>query len=52
MRIYKLAIPLLGLSLLAGCANLAPDYARPELPVPTSLDQSATPSVPSTAKLD
>ena len=56
MRIYKLAnlliTPLLGLTLLAGCANLAPDYARPELPVPTSLDQSATPSVPSTAKLD
>mgnify|MGYP000414421972 CR=1 FL=1 len=39
MRIYKLAnlliTPLLGLTLLAGCANLAPDYARPELPVPT-----------------
>jgi len=38
MRIYKLAIPLIGLSLLAGCANLAPDYARPQLPTPTSLD--------------
>ena len=52
MRIYKLAIPLLGLSLLAGCANLAPDYARPELPVPASVDHSATPSASSTAKLD
>ena len=33
-----LAIPLLCLSLLAGCANLAPDYARPELPVPASVN--------------
>jgi multidrug efflux system outer membrane protein len=29
---------LICLSLLAGCANLAPNYARPELPVPTTVD--------------
>ena len=52
MRTYKLTIPLFCLALLAGCANLAPDYARPELPVPASLDHAAAPSVPSTARLD
>jgi multidrug efflux system outer membrane protein len=29
---------LICLSLLAGCANLAPNYARPELPVPATVD--------------
>jgi multidrug efflux system outer membrane protein len=38
MRTAKLAIPLICLSLLAGCANLAPNYARPELPVPATVD--------------
>lgn len=31
-------LPLICLALLAGCANLAPDYARPELPVPATVD--------------
>ena len=52
MRIYKLTIPLFCVALLAGCANLAPDYARPELPVPTSLDKSTAPTAQPTAKLD
>ena len=52
MRTFKLAIPLLCLAVLAGCANLAPDYARPELPVPVSLDKSAAPAAQSTARLD
>jgi len=38
MRRSALACSLLCLSLLAGCANLAPDYTRPELPVPTTVD--------------
>ena len=41
MRRSALACSLLSLSLLAGCANLAPDYTRPELPVPTTVDGAA-----------
>jgi len=41
MRRSALACSLLCLSLLAGCANLAPDYTRPELPVPTTVDGAA-----------
>ena len=52
MRIYNFAIPLLGLSFLAGCANLAPDYARPELPVPVSLDGTTPASAPAAAPLN
>jgi multidrug efflux system outer membrane protein len=52
MRIFKLTISLLSLSLLASCANLAPDYARPELPVPASLDKSSAQLTQSTARLD
>ena len=52
MRIFKLTISLLSLSLLASCANLAPDYARPELPVPASLDISSAQLTQSTARLD
>ena len=52
MRIYKFTIPLFYVALLAGCANLAPDYARPELPVPTSLDKSSASAAQPTAKLD
>lgn len=52
MRTFKQTISLLSLSLLAGCANLAPDYARPELPVPSSLDKSSAQLTQSTAQLD
>ena len=38
MRTAILVIPLACLTLLAGCATLAPDYARPELPVPATVD--------------
>ena len=38
MRAAAFVTPLLCLSLLAGCANLAPDYARPESPVPATFD--------------
>jgi len=38
MRAAAFVTPLLCLSLLAGCANLAPDYARPESPVPVTFD--------------
>ena len=41
MRRSALACSLLCLSLLAGCANLAPDYTRPELPVPVTVDGTA-----------
>lgn len=41
MRIVTIAASLLCLSLLGGCANLAPEYARPELPVPTTVDGKA-----------
>ena len=45
MRTATLFVPLMCLALLAGCANLAPDYARPELPVPATVDgRSATAS--------
>ena len=52
MRTYKLTIPLFCLALLAGCANLAPDYARPELPVPASLDGSAAVGTAAAAPLN
>ena len=38
MRAAACTISALCLGLLAGCANLAPDYARPALPVPASVD--------------
>ena len=38
MRTTLIASSLLCLGLLAGCANLAPDYSRPALPVPTTVD--------------
>ena len=41
MRRSALACSLLCLSLLAGCANLAPDYTRPESPVPVTVDVAA-----------
>ena len=45
MRTATLTIPLICLTLLAGCTNLAPDYTRPELPVPATVDgRSATTS--------
>jgi len=52
MRTYKLTIPLFCLALLAGCANLAPDYSRPELPVPASLDGSAAVGTAAAAPLN
>lgn len=58
MKLTRLAVCLsaLGLlTLLSGCANLAPEYARPNLPVPVSLDGqplAETPlSVPAWRKL-
>ncbi len=38
MRLTSIASALLCLGVLTGCANLAPDYARPEMPVPATLD--------------
>ena len=38
MRAAACTISALCLGLLAGCANLAPDYARPVLPVPATVD--------------
>lgn len=55
MRTFKLSISLLGLAVLtalAGCANLAPDYARPQLPVPASLDKTSAPVAQLTAQLN
>jgi multidrug efflux system outer membrane protein len=47
MRRPVLVSSLICLSLLAGCANLAPDYARPELPVPATVDgRSASTQAP------
>ncbi len=37
MRPHVIALSLC-FALLGGCANLAPDYVRPEMPVPTSVD--------------
>ena len=38
MRAASCLPALLCAALLAGCANLAPDYARPQLPVPATVD--------------
>ena len=38
MRFTAMVSSLIGLGLLAGCANLSPDYARPGLPVPATVD--------------
>ena len=38
MRAAVFVTPALCLGLLAGCANLAPDYVRPALPVPATVD--------------
>ena len=51
MRIATLAIPMVCLAVLAGCANLAPNYARPELPVPATVDGQSV-SEQTTARLD
>jgi len=40
MRPHVIALSL-SLALLGGCANLAPDYMRPEMPVPASVDGRA-----------
>lgn len=41
------AAALSAIALVAGCANLAPDYQRPALPVPATLDSTnTTPSIP------
>jgi len=45
MRRSAFACSLLCLGLLAGCANLAPDYSRPELPIPTTVDGTAVAAV-------
>ena len=51
MRNATLSATLVCLSLLSGCANLAPDYVRPELPVPATVDRQAT-SGRTTDKID
>ncbi|WP_153111610.1 efflux transporter outer membrane subunit [Propionivibrio limicola] len=38
MRPLAIVTPLICFTLLAGCANLAPDYARPHMPVPATID--------------
>ncbi len=38
MRAASFFSSLFCVALLAGCANLAPDYARPQLPVPATID--------------
>ena len=43
-RAANFAVGALCLALLGGCANLAPDYARPALPVPATVDGQATAS--------
>lgn len=52
MHTLKTTFALLSFALLAGCANLAPDYTRPERPVPASLDGGAKAAAPSTDTLD
>lgn len=43
MHKTTIAVCLMSLGLLVGCANLAPDYVRPERPVPETVDgQSAS----------
>ena len=42
MRTTALCAALVCLGLLSGCANLASDYSRPELPVPATVDRQAT----------
>lgn len=42
MRYVPFITTALCLALLGGCANLAPDYRRPDLPVPASLDGQST----------
>lgn len=41
MRITIITASLLCLGALSGCANLAPDYERPALPVPATVDGTA-----------
>ncbi len=38
MRLTAMVSVLIGLGLLAGCANLSPDYIQPSLPVPATVD--------------
>ena len=52
MRTLKLTLSAISLAILAGCANLAPDYAQPDLPVPASLDGAATASAKAADKLE
>ncbi|MCU7843282.1 MAG: efflux transporter outer membrane subunit [Candidatus Thiodiazotropha sp. (ex Monitilora ramsayi)] len=42
---YRLILPVLSFSLLAGCTTLAPEYSRPALTVDASLPQYADPQV-------
>lgn len=42
MRTSVIATSLFCLSLFGGCANLAPDYSRPALPVPATVDGRVT----------
>jgi multidrug efflux system outer membrane protein len=51
MRSAHFVVPLVCLTLLAGCANLAPDYTRPDLPVPATLDGQPA-AAQTTADLD
>jgi len=50
MRPFSIALSLICLSLLTGCANLAPDYARPELPVPATVNGQPTTSRAATSR--
>lgn len=50
MRPAVTTLALLCAALLVGCANLAPDYARPELPVPATVDRR-TPASASAADI-
>ncbi len=43
MKQYRLLILALGASLASGCASLAPEYQRPEAPVPAAFSQAASP---------
>ena len=42
----RLITSLLCVAFVSGCANLAPDYARPELPVAATFDGVASPQTP------
>lgn len=52
MRTATVITPLLCLGLLAGCANLAPDYTRPDLPVPATVAGGNTPAMQTIGELN